>query len=149
MYGGPPIYNPPLPFLTQIQGGLMAGRSIVVTGMSNPGAERFHINFQEDPQGNNIALHFNPRIDCGTDSNTTVINTKSDDVWGLEDRGAPYFPFGANQTFELRFIIDQDRFRILVDNKPFWDYPHRIHPLQRFSFVNIDGDVTINNVCFQ
>ncbi|XP_033761955.1 galectin-3-like [Pecten maximus] len=147
MYGGPPIQNPPIPFETQIQGGLAIGRSIVVSGMAiSGGSGNFAINFQEDPSGENIALHFNPRINVGAESNVTVLNTKSAGSWGQEDRGAPYFPFGINQQFEIRFIVDQDRFRIFSNNKPFCDYPHRIHPPQKFGFIHINGDVQIHQI---
>lgn len=150
MYGGPPIQNPPMPFETQIQGGLVIGRSIVVSGMAIPGNEgKFFINFQEDPSGENIALHFNPRFNAGPDNNVLVLNTKSSGSWGDEDRGAPYFPFGINQQFEIRFIVDQDRYRIFSNNKPFCDYPHRIHPPQKFGYISISGDVQIHQIRFE
>uniref|UniRef100_G1PZL2 Galectin n=1 Tax=Myotis lucifugus TaxID=59463 RepID=G1PZL2_MYOLU len=90
-------FNPhprqPIPFFTSIPGGLYPSKSITITGIVLPYAQRFHINLRS---GNDIAFHLNPRFD----ENAVVRNTQTNNSWGPEERGLNRsMPFVRGQGF--------------------------------------------------
>ncbi|XP_023615252.1 galectin-9B-like [Myotis lucifugus] len=86
----------PIPFFTSIPGGLYPSKSITITGIVLPYAQRFHINLRS---GNDIAFHLNPRFD----ENAVVRNTQTNNSWGPEERGLNRsMPFVRGQGFLVR-----------------------------------------------
>lgn len=58
----------------------------------------FSINIGHDPE--NLALHFNPRFDYGSDVNTIVFNTLSGGSWGDEQHEG-HFPFTRDEEAKV------------------------------------------------
>ncbi|XP_021021846.1 galectin-6-like [Mus caroli] len=91
---GPPVFNPRLPYVGALHGGLTVGRTIIIKGYVLPTARTFGINFRVG-SSDDIALHINPRIgDC------LVRNSYMNGSWGAEERMVAYNPFGPGQFFD-------------------------------------------------
>lgn len=132
------------PFRGQLPGGLRAGKAVRVRGFVNEDADRFHINFNSDPQGNVVAVYFNPR----QYQNDVVLNTKNGGAWQHEERNQGWFPFPRGQYFDVLFIVSDGRFNIYVSERYFTSYNFRIPPESIF-YLDIDGDVTLMDVEFE
>ncbi|XP_058136190.1 galectin-4 isoform X2 [Dasypus novemcinctus] len=138
---GPPVFNPPVPFVGRLQGGLTARRTIIVKGYVLPSAKRFTINLKENASGD-VALHINPRVDEGA----VVRNSHLGGSWGREERSLPHNPFGPGQFFELSIRCGLDRFKVFANGQHLFDYSHRLKAFQKVDMVEIHGDVTLSYV---
>lgn len=58
----------------------------------------FALNIGHDPE--NIAMHFNPRFNCGGDANVIVCNSVSGGCWGDEQREGN-FPFARGEECKV------------------------------------------------
>ncbi|NP_001187343.1 galectin-9 [Ictalurus punctatus] len=141
-----PFYNPQVPFTGSIQGGLMDGKSITVSGRVLPGANRFHVNLQCGSRPDaNVALHFNPRYDHS--SGYIVTNTKQNNCWGTEERiYQALFPMGS--PFNLLILVTSHSYKISVNGIHIMDYKHRI-PFNMVDTITVDGMVQVNSIGFQ
>ncbi|XP_076832431.1 galectin-9-like isoform X2 [Brachyhypopomus gauderio] len=141
-----PFYNPRIPFTGSIQGGLVDGKSIIVSGRVLPNANRFHVNLQCGSRSDSIiALHFNPRYDSGP--GYIVTNTNQNYQWGPEERiYKPLFPTG--HPFTLQVLVSRDSYKISVNGNHIMDYKHRI-PFSNVDTIVVDGMVEINSIAFQ
>ena len=148
-YPGAPMMNPPVPLVTPIQGGLFPGKMIYISGVPNPTATRFTVNLQCGAyEGSDIALHFDVRISAGSDRNVVVRNTCQNGAWGAEDRVLPYFPFMPNTSFDMIVLVEQNQFKVAVNNQHLFAFQHRI-PFQRVDSLVIKGDIRLSQVRFQ
>ncbi|XP_033125921.1 galectin-8-like isoform X2 [Anneissia japonica] len=143
-----PIFNPPVPYTGGIQGGMVPGRLVFVSGIVKPGADRFHINLQCGPEGAgprpNIALHFNPRFKA----RTIVTNALTNQKWGGEEKHAQFFPFVDNGFFEVIILCQMDAYRVAVNGQHLLEFKHRF-PYQTVNTLMVAGAVTITQIRFQ
>ncbi|XP_069313352.1 galectin-4 isoform X1 [Eulemur rufifrons] len=138
---GPPTFNPPVPFLGRLQGGLTARRTIIIKGYVPPTGKSFAINFKAGPSGD-IALHINPRMSEGS----VVRNSFLKGSWGSEERRVSHNPFGPGQFFDLSIRCGLDRFKVYANGQHLFDFSHRLSAFQSVDTVEIKGDVTLSYV---
>ncbi|KAG9265118.1 galectin-9 isoform X1 [Astyanax mexicanus] len=145
-YQQEPFYNPRVPFTGSIQGGLLEGKSIIISGRVLPGANRFHVNLQcGSRHGADVALHFNPRYDSG--SGYIVTNTLRNSQWGSEERiHKAVLPAGG--VFTLQIMVDRASYKISVNGMHVMEYNHRIQ-LSMVDTIVVDGMVEVNSIAFQ
>ncbi|KAL8603608.1 hypothetical protein ACOMHN_005550 [Nucella lapillus] len=132
------------PFSGRFPRGLREGQAVRLRGMVKGDANRFYLNFQNDQDEDNIALHFNPR----QDDNDVVLNHRSGGGWGEEQRGFDSFPFKRNQFFDLFFIVLDDKFNVYVNEEFFTSFPHRSN-IRDVNYLTIQGDVELMDVDIQ
>ncbi|XP_040590286.1 galectin-4 [Mesocricetus auratus] len=137
---GPPTFNPPVPYVGILQGGLIARRTIIVKGYILPTGKNFIINFKVGSSGD-IALHINPRIGEGVVRNSFVNGS-----WGSEERKTTHNPFGPGQFFDLSIRCGTDRFKVFANGQHLFDFSHRFQAFQRIDMLEIKGDVTLSYV---
>ncbi|XP_028662938.1 galectin-9-like [Erpetoichthys calabaricus] len=136
------IYNPVVPFIGSIQGGLHVGKEITVIGRVLPGAKRFDINFKCGPD---IAFHFNPRYEGG--QKYVVCNTQQHHSWGSEERKYEAF-VQEGSMFTMTIQVNQDSYMVLRNGSYFLHYMHRL-PFSRVDNFSVNGDVQITSIAFQ
>ncbi|XP_041968790.1 galectin-7-like [Aricia agestis] len=138
-----PIYNPPIPCVQPIPGGMFPGRMLRFQGTVPPGAERFAINLQCGPNTDprdDIALHLNFRFVemCVVRNHLSTMN------WGLEDTSGG-MPLARGQPFEALVLCEPQSMKVALNGVHFCEFPHRL-PYQRVSHFTVDGDVMVNFV---
>ncbi|KAM6223445.1 galectin-4 [Rhynchocyon petersi] len=138
---GPPIFNPPVPFMGRLQGGLIARRTIIIKGFVPPSAKSFIINFRTGTSGD-VALHINPRMN----EHAVVRNSNLNGSWGSEERNISYNPFAPGQFFDLSIRCGTDRFKVYGNGQHLFDFSHRLTAFQRIDTLEIKGDVTLSYV---
>ena len=138
---GPPTFNPPVPFMRRLTGGLTARRTIIVKGYVPPTGQSFAINFKVESSGD-LALHINPRMNEGA----VVRNSYLNGSWGSEERSLSYNPFGPGQFFDLSIRCGNDRFKVYANGQHLFDYSHRLSAFPRVDVLEIQGDVTLSYV---
>ncbi|KAM8975931.1 galectin-9-like [Pelodytes ibericus] len=139
------IYNPPVPFTTSFPHGLSDGTLVVISGTVNNSSDRFAVNLQCGPHGNDdIALHFNPRF---IDHGIVVCNTKERQNWGKEENKRE-MPFHRGQPFEMRILVSHNNYKVSVNRNHLVEYSHRI-PIHRVNILNITGCVSLSSVDIQ
>ncbi|XP_076463547.1 galectin-9-like [Babylonia areolata] len=132
------------PFACRFPGGLKQGQAVRVRGMVKDDADRFHVNFQKDEDGENILLHFNPR----QGQNDVVLNSRRDGDWEDEQTGFDDMPFKQGHFFDLFFIATDDKFNVYVNEEFFTSFDHRSN-YRDVHFLRIDGDVELMDVDVQ
>ncbi|XP_055992819.1 galectin-4-like [Sorex fumeus] len=137
---GPPVFNPPVPFLQKLQGGMVTHRTIIIRGFIPLSAKRFHINFNVGTTGQ-IALHINPRMD----EKAVVRNSFQNGVWGSEERSISYNPFGPGKYFDLSIRASTYHFKVFANGQHVFDYKHRVLATM-VDILEIGGDVTLSYV---
>ncbi|XP_004388198.1 galectin-4 isoform X1 [Trichechus manatus latirostris] len=138
---GPPIFNPPVPFIGKLRGGLIARRTIIIKGFVPVSARSFAINFKVGASGD-VAMHINPRLNEGV----VVRNSHLNGSWGSEERNISYNPFGPGQFFDLSIRCGTDRFKVYGNGQHLFDFYHRLTAFQRVDVLEIKGDVTLSYV---
>ncbi|ELV09936.1 Galectin-9 [Tupaia chinensis] len=129
-----------LPFFTAIPGGLYPSKSIIVSGMVLPSAQRFHINLRS---GNDIAFHLNPRFN----ENAVVRNTQINSSWGSEERSLPRkMPFTRGQSFSVWIMCEGHCLKVAVDGQHLLEYYHRLKNLPAINSLEVAGDIQLTHV---
>ncbi|XP_029427194.1 galectin-4-like [Rhinatrema bivittatum] len=137
--GYDPAYDPPVPYITAIPGGLRPGMLFYIRGTLAKGYTRFRVDYATGQyEGSDIALHFNPRFD-GRDR--VIFNTFQNGAWGEEEKKKDT-PFSSSRPFELVVQITQANYQITVDGKPYHEYSHHI-PMDRVTWLNVKGDIVL------
>lgn len=137
---GPPVFNPRVPYVGALQGGLTVRRTIIIKGYVLPTARNFVINFKVGSSGD-IALHLNPRI-----GDSVVRNSFMNGSWGAEERKVAYNPFGPGQFFDLSIRCGMDRFKVFANGQHLFDFSHRFQAFQMVDTLEINGDITLSYV---
>jgi len=135
-------YNPSLPYVTSINGGLYVGKRIVIEGRVNDRADAFQVNLKRGPgEKDQKALHFNPRLN---NSPPVIVRNSYLNDWGSEERGQPgEFPFYKGRSYKVEFICEQNQFIINIDGKFFCSYNYRV-PLTSITHLELLGDTTVS-----
>ncbi|XP_013880598.1 galectin-4 [Austrofundulus limnaeus] len=140
--GYQPVYNPSIPYLGPIHGGLRDGASIFIQGSVPKNITRFHVNLLcGDSESSDVALHFNPRFD-GRDK--VVFNSRLDGDWGSEEK-IRKMPFSKGKSFEMAIMVNSLGYQIKVNGKDFFTFAHRV-PVKRVRSIQVAGDVCIQTI---
>ncbi|KAF6718161.1 Galectin-4 [Oryzias melastigma] len=140
--GYQPVYNPRIPYLGPIRGGLREGMSISILGSIPKDISRFHINLRcSESESGDIALHFNPRFD-GWDK--VVFNAFKDGSWESEEK-IRRMPFTEGHAFETLIGIGAEGYEVKVNGKEFHTFKHRL-PVQQVRAIQVEGDVSIQSI---
>ncbi|XP_064828826.1 galectin-4-like [Oncorhynchus masou masou] len=140
--GYQPVYNPSIPYVGPIYGGLRSGMSVYIQGVIPHEITRFNINLQcGEFEGSDIGFHFNPRFN-GWDK--VVFNSCQDGQWGSEEK-THHMPFSKGDAFEMVIIINQEGYQVTVNGRDFHMFKHRI-PVERVNALQIGGDVSIQTI---
>jgi len=134
-----------VPFIGMIPGGMLPGKKISIHGMVIPACNRFSVNLQCGPNVNprdDIALHMNFRYDQQVPY--VVRNSLQMQQWGIEE-GHGYLSFARGQNFEIQIHAEHDHFKIHFNGNHFTDFRYRL-PLQRVTYISIDGEVVLHGV---
>ncbi|VDO38583.1 unnamed protein product [Haemonchus placei] len=135
-------YNKPVPYRSLLQEKIEPGQTLIVKGSTIDESQRFTINLHSksaDFSGNDVPLHISVRFDEGK----VVMNTFANGEWGKEERKS--LPIKKGDSFDIRIRAHDDRFQIVIDQKEFKDYEHRL-PLTSITHLSIDGDLYLNHV---
>ncbi|XP_073454840.1 galectin-4-like [Aquarana catesbeiana] len=138
---GTPVYNPPVPYYTNIPGGVSPKRTFIVKGFIPQGGQKFHINFKSS-RTNDIALHFNVRLN----ENAVVRNSFLGGGWGPEERSAPFNPFQVGQYFDISIRTGNGRYKVYVNGQQFCEYAHRFPNMQMIDTLEIGGNIVLSLV---
>ncbi|XP_068766498.1 galectin-4-like [Struthio camelus] len=140
--GYQPTYNPPLPHVSPVAGGLRPGMAVYVQGLVPPHADRFRVDLAQGPgAGADVALHVNPRFGAEAQA---VLNSRQAGCWGAEQRRS-LGPLGPGRPFELVIAVTPAGYRVLVNGSDFEEFPHRLPP-EQVTAVAVDGDVELQAV---
>ncbi|XP_078080845.1 galectin-4-like isoform X2 [Mustelus asterias] len=145
-YSAPqPVYNPMIPYIGPIPGGLQDGKMIMIKGRVLPQTSRFHVNLQCGPTAHHcdVAFHFNPRYEA---THYVVCNSFENQHWCTEERKHE-MPIQRGETFQLLILVQSDCFKVAVNDKHFLEYKHRI-PFSRVDTISIEGQVEIVSLSF-
>ncbi|KAL8576722.1 hypothetical protein ACOMHN_025195 [Nucella lapillus] len=145
-----PIFNPPVPFVSGIPGGMAPGKMITISGIPFLNHSRFSINLQSASyEGCDVAFHCDVRFQTNDGSvNTIVRNHCQGGSWGQEERGAPYFPFMPNANFDILILVEPQAFKVAMNNQHLLEFRHRL-PVQAAKPLKVSGDVRLTQVRFQ
>ncbi|XP_078287202.1 galectin-9-like [Rhinoraja longicauda] len=139
-----PIYNPIIPFIGKILGGLQDGKMVIIQGQVPEKPVRLSVDFVcSNSRHSDIAFHFNVRYD----QSTVVCNTLENDTWGTEEI-KHHVPIKAGSYFELIIKIGNYSFQVSVDGQHFLEYRHRL-PLTSVDTLKITRDVHVNAITFK
>ncbi|XP_068625887.1 galectin-5-like [Battus philenor] len=141
-----PIYDPKVPCVYHIPGGMYPGRMIRFQGNVPHGAQRFAINLQCGPNTDprdDIALHLNFRFMemCVVRNHLTAMS------WGVEDT-AGGMPLVRGEAFEALLLCEPMSIKVALNGVHFCEFPHRL-PYQRISHLAVDGDVMLQYIVFE
>ncbi|XP_026198000.1 galectin-6-like isoform X2 [Anabas testudineus] len=140
--GYQPVYNPTIPYLTPIGGGLREGMSIYVHGTVPENTTRFYMNLLcGESESSDVAFHFNPRFD-GWDK--VVFNSCQNGFWEAEEK-IHHMPFHRGRVFEMVITATSHGYKVKVNGKEFHHFKHRV-PMERVRALYIAGDVLIETV---
>ncbi|CAB1450412.1 unnamed protein product [Pleuronectes platessa] len=141
--GGQPVYNPPVPYSSMIQGGMFPKRTVIVRGMVPYGGDRISINFVVS-RSRDIVFHMNPRVREGV----VVRNSMIGGCWGQEDRELAMSPFMEGQYFDMSIRCGNQRFKVFVNGQHLFDFFHRFQSFNEIDMLEIEGDVQISYIHF-
>ncbi|XP_040892416.1 lectin, galactoside-binding, soluble, 2b [Toxotes jaculatrix] len=99
----------------------------------------FAINIGHDSE--NIAMHLNPRFDCGGDTNTIVFNSLSGGCWGDELREGN-FPFVRGEECKFYINFNSDQFYIKLPDGSMLNFPNRLGDV-KYKYFDVSGDARI------
>ncbi|XP_062368477.1 galectin-4 [Cinclus cinclus] len=135
-----PAYNPPLPYVAPVVGGLRPGMAIYIQGVVAAQPDWFRVNLALGAQDDaDVALHLNPRFQGGV----TVLNSRRGGRWGDEQRRELH-PLSAGGPFEMVISVTPEGYRILVNGTFYEQFPHRLPP-EQVTAVTVDGDLELHS----
>ncbi|XP_075403660.1 galectin-12 [Tenrec ecaudatus] len=143
----PPVFQPVIPYVTTIFGGLHTGKMVMLQGIVPQDARRFQVDFQcgcslQPPP--DIAFHFNPRFH--TMKPHVICNTLQGGHWQAEARW-PGLALQREASFLILFLFGNEAVKVSVNGQHFLHYAYRL-PLSRVDTLGISGDILVNAVGF-
>ncbi|XP_056622457.1 uncharacterized protein LOC130435700 [Triplophysa dalaica] len=132
-----PVQNPKIPYIGPISGGVKPGMSFFLQGVVASNAKMIVINFLTGPSENNdIAFHFNPRLDL-----KVAMNTRKNGKWQNEEQGS-ISCFKKGQAFELLIFFTPHGYKVHVNGQELYMFKERI-TLDKVAALAISGDVSV------
>ncbi|NP_001140054.1 Galectin-4 [Salmo salar] len=140
--GYQPVYNPSIPYVGPIYGGLRSGMSVYIQGVIPHEITSFNMNLQcGESEGSDIGFHFSPRFD---NWDKVVFNSCQEGEWGSEEE-IHNMPFSKGDAFEMVIIIKQEGYQVAVNGQDLHTFNYRI-PVERVNALQIGGDVSIQTI---
>lgn len=99
--------------------------------------------FKQTIETNDVAFHFNPRLN----ENIVVRNTYQNNQWGDEERNGES-PLRAGSDFSLIISCEDRGYRVFINNTEFTYFCHRINP-QNITHLRIKGKMTLCNILYK
>ncbi|XP_010897192.1 galectin-4-like [Esox lucius] len=141
--GYQPVYNPSVPYVGPIYGGLRSGMSVYIQGVIPLEASSFLLNLQGgEAEGSDIGFHFSPHLD----DSCVVLNNCQGGEWGSEEK-IESLPFSKENAFEIIITIIQEGYQVKVNGQDFHTFLHRL-PVETVNALQIGGDVSIQTISF-
>ncbi|XP_046694317.1 galectin-4-like [Silurus meridionalis] len=132
-----PVSSPSKAYSGPIPGGLRAGVALFFQGVVASDCDCFAINLHTGANNQNIAFHFNPRMD------SVVLNSYTMGKWDnyLDRPGGPFVRGGA---FDIIMVVNPENYEVIVNGLKYCTFNHRI-PVDKVTTLAIVGDVFMNN----
>lgn len=138
-----PVFNPTLPFLGLIPGGLPVGKKLIIRGTVLNSDGMFNINVQSgaavQPR-DDAPLHISIRIS----DRVVVLNSFEGGEWKREERHCGR-PVRAGEGFELVVKAKGGYYKIEINGKTLGKFEHRL-PLEMARFVHIGEGAMIESI---
>ncbi|XP_034150233.1 galectin-4 isoform X2 [Esox lucius] len=140
--GYQPIYNPCIPYIGPINGGLRSGMSIYIQGVVPHHVTRFHMSLMcAEMDGSDVGFHISP---CFQGWDKVVFNHFEGGRWGSEEK-THHMPFRKGEAFEMVITVIQEGFQVKVNGKHFHMFNHRL-AIERICALQIGGDISIQTI---
>ncbi|XP_052862396.1 galectin-4-like [Anopheles cruzii] len=136
-----PLFNPDLPCLGAILGGLPIGKKIIIQGTLT--SNRFNINLQLGPEvapRDDTALHLSVR----PNERTIVLNSYVGQCWQDEERSS-FCPIAIGQPFTIDIRVEESCFVIVINDETFATFQHR-QPNDMVNYIHLGEGATIDAV---
>ncbi|XP_058803659.1 uncharacterized protein LOC131671326 [Phymastichus coffea] len=141
-----PIVNPAVPYVGEVEGGLISGKMVRVQGQVPADSTFFAINYQLGPSLNprdDVALHISPRFKEGI----IIRNHIQSMTWGPEESdGSMCLQCGT--PFEIVIFCEYQCYKIAVNGRHFAEFTHRL-PYNKVTHLVIDGQVEITSIFYE
>ncbi|GIY93515.1 galectin [Caerostris extrusa] len=128
------------PVTMALPGGFGPGKGVFVSGKVSDSPSRFEINLLYGDSDMDIALHFNPRWEPGSE---LVMNSREGGNWGEELREEN--PIAAGSEVAVHILCLDDRYVLIVDGDEVAAFPHRMDCSQ-VTNVSVDGSITVHRM---
>ncbi|XP_053332901.1 galectin-related protein isoform X1 [Clarias gariepinus] len=129
-----------VPFCGSIRGGMRPGKKITIMGIVDPEPDGFDISLTCGCD--DVALELSARFE----DRQLLRNAHVGGSWGDEETAIAFFPFLAGQPFRLEIHCEHQRFRVLVDGQPLFDFYHRVRLLTSIDTIQISGSLSITKL---
>ncbi|CAM4614866.1 unnamed protein product [Eretmochelys imbricata] len=137
------ITNLGTPCNISVAGGFLLGMLVNIRGSVPKDSQRFDVNFLcGGDRMNEIAFHFKTLFK--EDRARAIFNSKLNNEWGQEEEKC-FSPFYKGKNFQLQFVITKNGYKVIVDNKPFYEYSHRVQ-LEQVKFLQVGGAVELQQI---
>ncbi|KAL0972716.1 hypothetical protein UPYG_G00193840 [Umbra pygmaea] len=134
------IFNPAIPYVGPINGGLKSGMSLYIQGSIPEEADSFFLNLQcGENEDSDIASHLNAHFD-----GWVVLNNCQGGEWGPEEK-IDNLPFSKGSSFEVVILVKDDGYQFQVNGQDFCMFNHRL-PVDTVSNLLIGGNVSIQKI---
>lgn len=147
------FFDPDMPFVEEIPYGLRVGMVLSIIGKPELGCRRFDVNLVQSKSSEsnpNIAFHLSVRFGKSYEESAIVRNYRFEGQWGLEDRYCTDFGFIREKIFDLRVVIERNRFILILNGNNFAEFPNRLYPLSETNQIQIrsEGRLRLYSVRF-
>lgn len=129
-----------VPFCGSIKSGMRPGKKITIMGIVDPEPDSFDISLTCGCD--DVALELSARFD----DKQLMRNAHVAGSWGEEETAIPFFPFIPDQPFRMEIHCEHQRFRVIVDGQPIFDFYHRVQSLLTIDTIQINGSLTITKL---
>ncbi|XP_053676547.1 32 kDa beta-galactoside-binding lectin lec-3-like [Anopheles nili] len=136
-----PSFNPEVPCLCTILGGLQPGKKIIIQGTLT--GERFNVNLQygpEDDPRDDTALHISLRPRDGR----IVRNTYAEQCWQDEERSGGC-PIGIDDPFTLEIRVKDTHYSVYINDIKYCTFTHRMS-FEMVNFIHLGTGAVIDSV---
>ncbi|XP_052899363.1 32 kDa beta-galactoside-binding lectin lec-3-like [Anopheles moucheti] len=136
-----PLFNPDIPCLGAILGGLSPGKKLIVQGTLTD--DRFNINLQYGPEvepRDDTALHLSIR----PRDRRIVRNTYVNQCWQDEERSGGC-PIGVGEPFTLEIRVKETHYSIRFNEEKHCSFSHRM-PYEMVNFIHLGTGAAIDSV---
>ncbi|CAL1589528.1 unnamed protein product [Knipowitschia caucasica] len=121
------------------------GQTLTLVGTTKPDATYFVVNIGPDEK--EITMHMNPRFDAHGDQKTVVCNSYQGGSW-CEEQRITSFPFQLGGEFTINITFNPAEFLVVLPDGSSFTFPNRMG-LEKYSFINVDGDARISSIQIQ
>uniref|UniRef100_A0A1Q3G4M2 Galectin n=1 Tax=Culex tarsalis TaxID=7177 RepID=A0A1Q3G4M2_CULTA len=138
-----PVFNPTIPFLGEIPGGMLIGKKLHIRGQILASDGMFNINVQSggalQPR-DDTPLHISIRIS----DRVVVLNSFEGGEWQREERHTAR-PVAEGETFDLTIKAKAGYFKIEINGKKLGKFEHRL-PVELARYVHIGEGAVIESI---